>query len=302
MTAVGLATRFWRHVLKRAESPAASGYRVTLEYPIHPTPRYGEGKPPHPELAALIARRDDVYAATLRDLAQFESNLARIPEAPSEDRQGEPHWHNTYFSALDAIALYGLLGVLRPERYFEVGSGNSTKFARRAIRDLSLHTTVTSIDPTPRAEIDALCDDVIRCPLEQVEPSVFSDLGAGDILFIDSSHRVFTNSDVTVFFLEVLPRLNPGVTLHIHDVFLPFDYPSSWSTRHYSEQYLLAAYLLAGYPRLEVLLPLAYIDRHPQLGSLVRSSWRCDLFQRSFARYRQPAGGYMGTSFWLRVV
>lgn len=301
-TAVGLATRFWCRVLKLAERRVAPGYRVTLEYPIHPSPRYGEGKAPHPQLAALIAKRDDVYAATLQDLAQFGSNLARIPEASSEDRLGEPHWNNHYFSSLDGIALYGLLGILRPGRYVEVGSGNSTKFARRAIRDLSLHTTVTSIDPSPRAEIDALCDEVIRCPLEQADLSVFSDLGAGDILFIDSSHRVFTNSDVTVFFLEVLPRLNPGVTLHVHDVFLPFDYPSSWSARHYSEQYLLAAYLLAGYPRLEVLLPLAYIDRHPQLGNLVRATWACEVFQRSFAHYRQPAGGYLGTSFWLRVV
>jgi len=302
VNAMGLATSLWRRVLGRVERLAAPRYRVTLEYPIDPRPRYGEGRPPHRELATLISSRDDAYGATLQDLNRFESNLAAIPEAPDERRRGEPHWNNSYFSALDAIALYGLIGVLRPQRYLEIGSGHSTKFARRAIRDLSLSTIVTSVDPSPRAEIDALCNRVVRHPLEQLDTSMFNELGAGDVLFLDSSHRVFTNSDVTVFFLEVLPRLNRGVILHIHDVFLPFDYPGAWSSRHYSEQYLLAAYLLAGYPALEVLLPLAYIDRHPALGALVTASWKREVFQQAFARYRQPAGGYRGTSFWLRVI
>jgi hypothetical protein len=98
-----------------------------------------------------------------------------------------------------------------------------------------------------------------------------------------------------------LPRLKAGVTLHIHDVFLPFDYPTSWSNRHYSEQYLLAAYLLAEYPRLEVLLPIAYVDRHQELAKRAATDWSRQVFQDAFARYREPAGGYFGTSFWLRV-
>ena len=127
----------------------------------------------------------------------------------------------------DAVALYGLLRRTRPQRYLEVGSGHSTRFARRAIRDEGLATTVTSIDPEPRARIDELCDLVIRRPVEALEDDgVFLELGPGDVLFIDGSHRTFTGSDVTVLLLEVVPRLAPGVLVQVHDVYLPRDYPA----------------------------------------------------------------------------
>ena len=276
-------------------------YPVMLEYAIHPEPRYGEGKPAHPELAALLAKNDDAYAATLTMLSQFSGNLMNIPENANADSPGEPYWANTYFSALDAITLYGLLGSHKPARYFEVGSGNSTKFARRAVRDFGLNTKIISLDPYPRAEIDALCDRVIRQPLEDVETALFNELEAGDVLFIDNSHRAFQNSDVTVFFLEILPRLKPGVIVHIHDIFLPYDYPRLWANRHYSEQYLLAAYLLAGYSKLEVLLPLAYIGQHPILSEMVNKAWQNPVIQRAFSSYRQITSGYIGTSFWLTL-
>ena len=63
------------------------------------------------------------------------------------------------------------------------------------------------------------------------------------------------NSDATVFFLEILPRLPGGVLVGIHDVFLPYDYPRDYADRYYSEQYLLAAHLIAGNPALEPVLP-----------------------------------------------
>ena len=276
-------------------------YPVMLEYAIHPEPRYGEGKPAHPELAALLAKNDDAYAATLTMLSQFSGNLMNIPENANADSPGEPYWANTYFSALDAITLYGLLGSRKPARYFEVGSGNSTKFARRAVRDSGLNTKIISLDPYPRAEIDALCDRVIRQPLEDVETALFNELEAGDVLFIDNSHRAFQNSDVTVFFLEILPRLKPGVIVHIHDIFLPYDYPRLWANRHYSEQYLLAAYLLGGYSKVEVLLPLAYIGQHPILSAMVNNTWQNHVIQRAFSSYRQITSGYIGTSFWLTL-
>ncbi len=255
-----------RYMCWRLKELAHPEYPVMLEYPIRPEPRYGEGKPAHPELAALLARNDDAYLATLIVLSEFSERLMQISETANAEALGEPDWENTFFSALDAITLYGFLGSRKPSRYIEVGSGNSTKFARRAIRDLDLDTQIISVDPSPRAEVDALCDRVIRQPLEDVDTALFDELKTGDVLFIDSSHRVFENSDVTVFFLEILPRLKPGVVVHIHDVFLPFDYPRLWMDRHYSEQYLLAAYLLAGYSRLEVLLPLAHLSKHSTIG------------------------------------
>ncbi len=76
--------------------------------------------------------------------------------------------------------------------------------------------------------------------------ALFRELQAGDVLFIDSSHRCFMNSDVTVLFLEVLPNLPPGVLVQVHDIFIPYDYPREWVERYYAEQYLLSCYLLLG--------------------------------------------------------
>lgn len=140
---------------------------------------------------------------------------------------------------MDSVAIYGFISENKPVRYYEIGSGNSTKFAKQAIKDYKLQTRILSIDPNPRAEIDSICDQVVRKPLEEVNLNIFEDLEAGDVLFIDNSHRSFMNSDVTVVFLEILPRLKPGVFVEFHDIYLPFDYPQEWDTRYYNEQYLL---------------------------------------------------------------
>lgn len=292
---------FDRHMRWRIKELLRAEYVLTLDYPLRPKPRYGEGRPAHPEIAALLSRNDKAYQARLSDLSRYSAHLLRITETSQLGALGEPHWDNNYFTALDAISLYGFIGNVKPSRYFEVGSGNSTKFARRAARDLALNTQIISLDPNPRAEVDALCDRLIRQPLEDVDVAIFDDLKEGDMLFVDSSHRVFQNSDVTVFFLEILPRLKSGVIIHIHDICLPFDYPAAWAHRHYSEQYLLAAYLLAGHGRLEVLLPLAYVSQHPMLSVFVRSTWCEPLFVRSFSHNRRLTGGYIGTSFWLML-
>src|SRR5262245_52540208 len=106
-----------------------------------------------------------------------------------------------------------------------IGSGHSTKFARRAVVDYGLPTQITSIDPHPRAEIDALCHRTIRKPLEETDLNVFDELEPGDVVFFDGSHQYFMNSDVTVFFLDVPPRLKPGTLVQVHDNTLPYDYP-----------------------------------------------------------------------------
>ena len=299
--AKALQAIFDRHMRWRIKDLLHAEYLLTLDYPLRPKPRYGEGKPAHPGIAALLSRNDEAYQIRLSALSRYSGNLMRVAETTQDGALGEPQWDNDYFSALDAIALYGLLGEIKPSRYFEIGSGNSTKFARRAVRDLALTTQVMSVDPNPRAEVDALCDRVIRQPLEDVDATLFDQLEEGDILFVDNSHRVFQNSDVTVFFLEILPRLKPGIVIHIHDVFLPYDYPLNWVHRYYSEQYLLAAFLLAGDRRIQVLLPLAYLSQHPLMSEFVQNTWCDPLFQRSFSRYRHITGGYIGTSFWLML-
>jgi len=178
-------------------------------------------------------------------------------------------------------------------RYLEVGSGHSTRFVRRSCRDHGLAMTITSIDPQPRAEVDALCDAVIRRPLEALDAAVVDQLEANDILMIDSSHRCFQNSDVTAVFLDLLPRLKVGVLVYLDDIYLPLDYPPKWLDHWYSEQYLLAVLLLADAGRrYEVLLPCTYIATDAGLRGAVDALW--DGVGRGHQGY--------GNGIWLRVL
>src|SRR5262249_39662840 len=162
--------------------------------------------------------------------------------------------------------LYGMLADLNPARYLEIGSGNSTRFARRAIRDRGLRTRIESVDPHPRAEIDSIADTVIQSPLESLDLKLGTWLSPGAVAFIVGSHRCFMNSDVTVVFLEILPRLQPGVRVHFHDIFLPYDYPPDWADAYYSEQYVLAAFLLGGASRMKILLANGFVSGDPELS------------------------------------
>ncbi len=273
----------------------ANGYQpIFLDYPVDALPRYGYGKPAHPELARILSAKDADYAETLAQFLNLSASLFRIPLREPKGST-EPSWVHDWLDGLDTFALYGFAATRQAKTYLEVGSGYSTKVVRRAIQDQGLKTRIISIDPHPRAEIDGLCDEVIRQPLEKCDLKIFDQLTSGDILFMDGSHRSFMNSDVTVFFLEILPRLRPGVLVHLHDIFLPLDYPPYWEYRFYphrywSEQYLLAASLLAGHGSYEVVLPNHYISLTAPLATALNSFW-------SDARLAGVPKG--GSSFWI---
>lgn len=192
---------------------------------------------------------------------RFDQHADRLKRIPIEETPGEPYWSNGWIPVIDGISLYGIAAEFKPSNYIEVGSGNSTKFVRRAIKDLGLSTRMTSIDPYPRAEIDELCDVVIRQPVEDVDLSVFEQLEPGDVVFIDNSHRSFPGSDVTIFFTEILPRLQKGVIWGLHDIPLPYDYTEGMAVRGYNEAYLFAAYLLGGAGGDAMLFGSAYVAR-----------------------------------------
>jgi len=274
-----------------------------IDYRVTPSSRYGYGKPPHAKLYELIAKERSGYKATLEKFWEFKDWLLRIPSGAASPL--EPSWVNGWLSPFDLASLYCLVALNHPQHYLEVGSGVSTSVARRALHDHQLRTRVISIDPQPRAQIDSLCDEVIRQPLESVDVTIFDQLAPGDILFIDSSHRVFTNSDVTVVFLEVLPRLQPGVLVHLHDIFLPYDYPPEWRDRYYSEQYLLAAMLLGQTSRFRIALPNALVSHDPELSAVLAPLWRDPSFAADAATGGRSAPvsdrSGSGTSFWMRT-
>ncbi len=168
---------------------------------------------------------------------------------------------NGWFGPLDAEILYSVLRRNDPATVFEVGSGFSTRLMRRAINDGRLRTKIVSIDPTPNTNISPYADEYIKAPVEDIEPEqIVERLNAGDVLFIDSSHIARTGGDVPFLFLEVIPRLKPGVFIHVHDIFIPFDYPSEWVLEgwQWNEQYLVHAFL-AFNNSFEILWPGSYM-------------------------------------------
>jgi hypothetical protein len=260
-------------LIRLAERITGSTY-IALEYPpaADSAPRFGWDRPAHPQLVEILAQGRDTYAEHLGHILSFRDELLAIGRDPTATEPGwiqEPQW----LWGLDCASLYTFMRDRRPARYVEVGSGNSTKFVVRARRDGGLSTHITSIDPHPRAEIDQLCDHVVRAPLERAPTTPFSELAAGDIVFFDGSHRVFTGSDATVFFLEILPALAPGVVICVHDILLPWDYPPWWARRFYSEQYLLASHLLAPEPLVTPLLAGYYVGLEPELSRILEPLW-----------------------------
>jgi hypothetical protein len=251
--------------LARSQPRLSRQKRLELEYDVRIAPRWGYRVEPNRHIERAIAAHQVLYARTLDGFLRHRNALSAIPYDSFADDPCSPHWSNLFFSGLDAASLVCFILETRPEVYFEIGSGNSTK-SRHAIRLDSLQTKVISLDPQPRVEIDALCDEVCRMRVEDSDHEIFSVLQAGDILFFDGSRRVFTNSDVAVFFLEILPNLPPGVLVHIHDIFLPLDYPPEWNDRFYSEQYMLAAMLLCRDRPFDIILPNCYTMSDPALS------------------------------------
>lgn len=280
------------HKLYRYLSPKFQS--IHLDYPVDVEPRYGHGKPAHSLLYTIINSKRDDYKTLLNSFLAFLPEISKINAVSNESDENKPAWNNGFLPGLDIIALYSCISYFQPSKYIEVGSGNSTKVARKAILDHDLNTEITSIDPHPRANIDHLSDIVMRIPFESLEDYSFitHNLQENDILFIDNSHRSFPNSDVTIFFLEILPKLKSGVIVHIHDIYLPYDYPQFMCDRFYNEQYLLAAYLLANSEKYSTLLPNYFISEDKELSKLLTPFWN---------HPEIPEVEHHGGSFWLKI-
>ena len=280
---------------ERSSVEPASGLKklktVELEYEFEPKPR--NGGVANPMLRNLISRGAPRYIDHLQYLVSIRDDFYDIREHPDPENPAAPNWDNGFLPGLDIVTLHAMLRRYNPKRMFEIGSGNSTKVARRAINMHGLQTTITSVDPCPRAEIDALCDRVVRTGIENTDLEEVLSLESGDLLFFDGSHHAFMNSDVTVFFLEIVPKLPPGVFVHIHDICLPYDYPEHWWNRFYSEQYLLACALLYAPERFQIEVPNMYLSWEPEFHRLVNEFWADPQLQNP--------GHKHGASFWFRL-
>ncbi len=175
------------------------------------------------------------------------------PEHSTDDDDAVAGFYtqNSQFSWLDARTLFVFLRHLKPGRVIEVGSGySSLLMADVNQRYLLGAMKLTCIEPYPRAFLKKGLPgihSVLEKKVQEVPLDFFAQLEPGDILFIDSSHVAKTGSDVNYLYLQVLPELKPGVHIHIHDVFLPLEYPRDWvmgENRSWNEQYLVHALLM----------------------------------------------------------
>lgn len=184
----------------------------------------------------------------------------------------DPYWNNGFFSGDDARSAFAVVAARRPRQVIEIGSGNSTRFFRRAIDSCSPATRLVSIDPQPRADIQGIATEIIRTSVLDAPLELFRTMQAGDVLFHDGSHITFNGVDTVRLFLEILPVLPPGVLVHVHDITLPFEYPAVFSERAYSEQYMLATALLNG-GHWRTRLPVNWLHSRGQLRHGGVSFW-----------------------------
>ncbi|MDR2529097.1 MAG: CBS domain-containing protein [Synergistaceae bacterium] len=246
---------------------------IKLDYPTscRNFPRWASA--PNPLLEKIISQNKEKYTIYADKYKDYREQLTRIPIEPSLSEDMSPHYHNSCLPPLDSSLLYIMISEFKPKKFIEVGSGHSTQFAKRAILDSSIRCELISIDPEPRVQIDSICDKIIRNGLETLDTSLFDELEAGDILFTDNSHRSFMNSDVTVVFTEILPRLKQGVVVHFHDIFLPFDYPLGWQRYFYNEQYLLASVLLnSKETAFDIIFPSFFASQDETIKNTLRQN------------------------------
>ena len=227
----------------------------------------------------------------------FNEELVRLPRTKEGDLKF--YFGNANFGAGDAEYLYNMIRLYKPANLIEIGSGFSTLLAHQAIKanrleDSTYRCRHVCIEPYEMEWLGRLEGvEIVRKIVEGIEVDLFSALGQNDILFIDSSHVIRPQGDVLYEFLEILPTLQSGVFVHIHDIFSPRDYPKGWvvdEVRLYNEQYLLEAFLCCN-DKFEVVGALNYLKQH----YLEKLAEKCPVFQ-------QDTSAYEPGSFWIRKV
>lgn len=239
-------------------SPIANSRLLSRE------PAHSRVFPPTPRATPGIDWRGPEQVALVRDLA------AEAPMDFPGDATGNPrdyHAGNPMFARLDAWMLQAMLRHFRPRRVIETGCGWSSLVTARVNREyFDRAIDFTCIEPYPPEFLGDGIDGISRLivsPVEELELEPFLQLGDRDVLFIDTSHVAKTGGDVVFLYNEVLPQLASGVVVHIHDIFLPWDYPEEWvlTGRSWNEQYLVRAFLSFN-SAFQILLSVAWMSHY----------------------------------------
>ena len=233
--------------------------------------------------------------AQLELFEEFSKYYLSLPFYPHKRENLRYFYENNSYSYSDAICLYCTINHAKPKKIIEVGSGYSSCLILDT-NDLIFDSTISCsfIEPYPQLLLSLIKDsdrdkiEIIQKKLQNVEVSKFSELNAGDILFIDSTHVSKIDSDVNHIFFEVLPTLKKGVYIHFHDIFYPFEYPKEWilEGRAWNEAYMLRAFL-----------------QHNQDYEIVFFNTFLELFYKDKFVEKMPlCMKNMGGSIWLKKI
>lgn len=265
----------------------------------------------HHYYSPTVERSDLRYPLTTpRNLAGIDFNLPAQKTLISQFRYKEeliaiPHvkadelsygYDNNMYGPGDAEMLYSIIRHFKPKRIVEIGSGQSTLVGTLAINankatDPSYHCSYTCVEPFEVPWLEKLGVDVVRRKVEELDQTLIEKLDKNDILFIDSSHVIRPQGDVVCEFLELLPKIKPGVIVHVHDIFTPRDYPEKWvitDQRMWTEQYLLEAFLSFN-AEFEVVIALNML--HFDYREVLKDA--CPVLMQNPDRYSPGA-------FWFR--
>jgi len=250
------------------------------------------------ELVGINTNEEDQIKLISLFSSKFKEEYESFPRTKTSV-QYQYYVNNGAFESVDGEILYCIVRHFKPKKIFEVGSGNSTYLSAQAIlknkeEDEGYECELVAIEPHPNDVLKAgfsCLSKLIPKKVQDIPLSEFKKLTENDVLFIDSSHVLKIGSGVQYEYLEILPRLNRGVIVHLHDIFLPAEYPKKWILRDYrflTEQYLLQAFL-AFNDSFKVLWSGSYIHlKHP------------DKLEASFSSYKRDER-WPG-SFWIRKI
>lgn len=198
------------------------------------------------------------FSDTLELVSAFNKDLKKIDYQSRS--KNKPRWHQDWFPGLDAAVAYSFVRSKKPKNILEIGSGHSTRFILKAIKDGNLDTSLTCVDPAPRAPFFSEKIYFFEKTIQSVDLKQLPELSEGDFLIIDSSHIAVSGSDVDIIVNQILPNLPKGVFVHFHDIFFPDHYPPAWQWREYNEQLVISALLFGG--RFEPVFSSHFVRRY----------------------------------------
>ena len=278
------------------------GYHVTPVHFYEPIPDTRALKDDlwlkHSELVGIDINENKQLELLSLFVTKFKKEYDVLPKNKTSIPY-EYYVKNSWLESVDGEILYCMIRYFKPKKIFEIGSGYSTYLSAQAVlknreEDEDYACELIAIEPYPNETLKAGfpgLSKLVSKKVEDVPLKDFKKLTENDILFIDSSHVLKIGSDVRYEYLEILPRLNKGVIVHVHDIFLPAEYPKEWVLKKYlfwTEQYLLQAFLIFN-ATFKVLWAGSYMHlKHP------------DKLEVAFSSYKR--GGRLPKSFWMKKV